>query len=166
MTSISSVSNMQTAAISSYKAETELSSSTKLKLEALGIDPSTVTSEAQAQTLIAQAEAAKHQNNAGQQQQGGNSSEQELLSEAKNLASQVGVTVSSNDSLDTIIDNISKEIQVMLNSGDKSKMATAQGFQTQLASISGRAESIQSTQQNIFNAMDMISVSNKYALGL
>ena len=166
MTSISSVSNMQTSAISSYKTETELSSSTKLKLEALGIDPSTVTSEAQAQTLIAQAEAAKHQNNAGQQQQGGNSSEQELLSEAKNLASQVGVTVSSNDSLDTIIDNISKEIQVMLNSGDKSKMATAQGFQTQLASISGRAESIQSTQQNIFNAMDMISVSNKYALGL
>lgn len=166
MTSISSVSNMQTAAISSYKTETELSSSTKLKLEALGIDPSTVTSEAQAQTLIAQAEAAKHQNNAGQQQQGGNSSEQELLSEAKNLASQVGVTVSSNDSLDTIIDNISKEIQVMLNSCDKSKMATAQGFQTQLASISGRAESIQSTQQNIFNAMDMISVSNKYALGL
>ena len=166
MTSISSVSNMQTAAISSYKTETELSSSTKLKLEALGIDPSTVTSEAQAQTLIAQAEAAKHQNNAGQQQQGGNASEQELLSEAKNLASQVGVTVSSNDSLDTIIDNISKEIQVMLNSGDKSKMATAQGFQTQLASISGRAESIQSTQQNIFNAMDMISVSNKYALGL
>ena len=166
MTSISSVSNMQTAAISSYKTETELSSSTKLKLEALGIDPSTVTSEAQAQTLIAQAEAAKHQNNAGQQQQGGNSSEQELLSEAKNLASQVGVTVSSNDSLDTIIDNISKEIQVMLNSGDKSKMATAQGFQTQLASSSGRAESIQSTQQNIFIAMDMISVSNKYALGL
>lgn len=166
MTSISSVSNMQTAAISSYKTETELSSSTKLKLEALGIDPSTVTSEAQAQTLIAQAEAAKHQNNAGQQQQGGNSSEQELLSEAKNLASQVGVTVSSNDPLDTIIDNISKEIQVMLNSGNKSKMATAQGFQTQLASISGRAESIQSTQQNIFNAMDMISVSNKYALGL
>ena len=45
-----------------------------------------------------------------------------------------------------VIDNISKEIQVMLNSGDKSKMATAQGFQTQLASISGRAESIQSTQ--------------------
>lgn len=166
MTSISSVSNMQTAAISSYKTETELSSSTKLKLEALGIDPSTVTSEVQAQTLIAQAEAAKHQNNAGQQQQGGNSSEQELLSEAKNLASQIGVTVSSNDSLDTIIDNISKEIQVMLNSGDKSKMATAQGFQTQLASISGRAEPIQSTQQNIFNAMDMISVSNKYALGL
>ena len=165
MTSISSINSLQAGAISTYKTE-ELSSTTKLKLEALGIDPSTVTTEAQAQTLIAQAEAAKQQNNAGQQQQGGNSSEQELLTEAKSLASQVGVTVSSNDSLDTIVDNISKEIQVMLNSGDKSKVSIAQSFQAQLASISERAETIQSTQQNIFNVMNMISVSNKYALGL
>ena len=83
-----------------------------------------------------------------------------------NLATEVGVTVSSNDSLDDIVDNISKEIQVMLNSGDQSKISSAQSYQAQLASISGRAEAIQSTQQNIFNAMDMISVSNKYALGL
>ena len=165
MTSISSINSLQAGAISTYKTE-ELSSTTKLKLEALGIDPSTVTTEAQAQTLIAQAEAAKQQNNAGQEQQGGNSSEQELLSEAKNLATEVGVTVSSNDSLDDIVDNISKEIQVMLNSGDQSKISSAQSYQAQLASISGRAEAIQSTQQNIFNAMDMISVSNKYALGL
>ena len=165
MTSISSINSLQAGAISTYKTE-ELSSTTKLKLEALEIDPSTVTTEAQAQTLIAQAEAAKQQNNAGQQQQGGNSSEQELLSEAKNLATEVGVTVSSNDSLDDIVDNISKEIQVMLNSGDQSKISSAQSYQAQLASISGRAEAIQSTQQNIFNAMDMISVSNKYALGL
>lgn len=165
MTSISSINSLQAGAISTYKTE-ELSSTTKLKLEALGIDPSTVTTEAQAQTLIAQAEAAKQQNNAGQQQQGGNSSEQELLSEAKNLATEVGVIVSSNDSLDDIVDNISKEIQVMLNSGDQSKISSAQSYQAQLASISGRAEAIQSTQQNIFNAMDMISVSNKYALGL
>ena len=165
MTSISSINSLQAGAISTYKTE-ELSSTTKLKLEALGIDPSTVTTEAQAQTLIAQAEAAKQQNNAEQQQQGGNSSEQELLSEAKNLATEVGVTVSSNDSLDDIINNISKEIQVMLNSGDQSKASSAQSYQAQLASISGRAEAIQSTQQNIFNAMDMISVSNKYALGL
>ncbi len=165
MTSISSISSAQSAAVSTYKNE-ELSSSTKQKLEALGIDPTTVTSEAQAQSLIAQAEATQHQQNSGQQQQGGNSSEQELLSEAKSLASTIGVSVSSNDSLDDIIDNISAEIQVMLNSGDQSKVAAAQSYQSQLASISDRADSIQSTQQNIFNAMNMISVSNKYALGL
>ena len=166
MSSISSINSTRSAAVSTYKTQEELSSSTKLKLESLGIDPTTVTSEAQAQALIAQAEATKNQQNAGQQQGGGNSSEQELLSEAKSLASTVGVTVSSNDTLDDIIDNISAQLQVMMNSGDKSKISQAQSLQTQLASISDRADSIQSTQQNIFNAMNMVSISNKYALGL
>lgn len=166
MSSISSINSTQSAAVSTYKTQEELSSSTKMKLESLGIDPTTVTSEAQAQALIAQAEATKNQQNAGQQQGGGNSSEQQLLSEAKSLASTVGVTVSSNDTLDDIIDNISAQLQVMMNSGDQSKISQAQSLQTQLASISDRADSIQSTQQNIFNAMNMVSISNKYALGL
>ena len=166
MSSISSINSTQSAAVSTYKMQEELSSSTKMKLESLGIDPTTVTSEAQAQALIAQAEATKNQQNAGQQQGGGNSSEQELLSEAKSLASTVGVTVSSNDTLDDIIDNISAQLQVMMNSGNQSKISQAQSLQTQLASISDRADSIQSTQQNIFNAMNMVSISNKYALGL
>ena len=163
MTSISSIGSAA-ASLSTHKIE-ELSSSTKQKLEALGIDPTTVTSEAQAQSLIAQAEATKHQQNSGQQQ-GGNSSEQELLSEAKDLASKVGAAVSSNDTLDDIIDNIAEEIQIMLNSGDQSQISQAQGYQAQLAEISDRTDSIQTTQQNIFNAMNMVSISNKYALGL
>lgn len=166
MSSISSINSTQSAAVSTYKTQEELSSSTKMKLESLGIDPTTVTTEAQAQALIAQAEATKNQQNAGQQQGGGNSSEQEVLSEAKSLASTVGVTVSSNDTLDDIIDNISAQLQVMMNSGDQSKISQAQSLQTQLANISDRADSIQSTQQNIFNAMNMVSISNKYALGL
>lgn len=164
MSSISSISNAQAGAVATYKSD-ELSTLTKQKLEALGIDPTSVTSEAQAQTLITQAEAAR-QNSSGQQQQGGNSSEQELLSEAKSLATTVGVTVSSNDSLDDMIDKISSKIQIMLNSNDKSQVSTAQDYQAQLASISDKANSISNTQQNIFNAMDMISLSNKYALGL
>ena len=165
MSSISSISGAQAGAVATYKSD-ELSTLTKQKLEALGIDPASVTSEAQAQTLIAQAEAAKQQNSSGQQQQGGNSSEQELLSEAKSLAKSVGVTVSSNDSLDDMIDKISNKIQVMLNSNDKSQVSAAQDYQAQLASISDKANSISNTQQNIFNVMDMISLSNKYALGL
>lgn len=101
MSSINSLTNMQSMAITAYKHD-ELSTSTKQKLEALGIDPTTVTSEAQAQTLIAQAEAARKQNNSGHQQ-GGNSSQH---------------------------------------------------------------QSDANTQQNIFNTMDMISLSNKLILGL
>lgn len=166
MSSISSISSTQSMAVSTYKSD-ELSTSTKMKLEALGIDPSSVTSEAQAQQLIAQAEATKHQNNSGQQQEkGGNTSEQALISEAKELAAKVGVSVSTDDTLDDITSNIADQIQVMMDSGDPSKVKTAQKYQSELAAISDQADSISSTQQNIFNAMNMISVSNKYALGL
>ncbi len=162
----SSISSISSAAASTYQTNT-LSTATKQKLEALGIDPSSVTSEAQAQALIAQAEATQHQQNADSGNSGGgNSSEQELMSEAKSLATAVGASVSSDDTLDDIISNIDAKIQAMLNSGDENRFKLAQGYQTQLASISERADTVTSTQNNIFNAMDMVSVSNKYALGL
>ncbi|CCY63294.1 unknown [Clostridium sp. CAG:967] len=164
--SISSLSSAQAGAVSTYQNNT-LSAATKQKLEALGIDPSSVTSEAQAQALISQAEATQHQQNANSENNGGgNSSEQELMSEAKSLATAVGASVSSDDTLDDIINNIDTKIQAMLNSGDENQFKLAQGYQSQLASLSERADTVTSTQNNIFNAMNMVSVSNKYALGL
>ena len=159
-------SSAQAGAVSTYQNNT-LSAATKQKLEALGIDPSSVTSEAQAQALISQAEATQHQQNANSENNGGgNSSEQELMSEAKSLATAVGASVSSDDTLDDIINNIDTKIQAMLNSGDENQFKLAQGYQSQLASLSERADTVTSTQNNIFNAMNMVSVSNKYALGL
>lgn len=164
--SISSLNSAQAGAVSTYQNNT-LSAATKQKLEALGIDPSSVTSEAQAQALISQAEATQHQQNANSENNGGgNSSEQELMSEAKSLATAVGASVSSDDTLDDIISNIDTKIQAMLNSGDENQFKLAQGYQSQLASLSERADTVTSTQNNIFNAMNMVSVSNKYALGL
>lgn len=162
MSSINSLNHIQSIAISSYKGE-ELSITTKMRLEALGIDPSTVQTEAQAQILIAQAEAAQKQNNSGHQQ-GGNSSEQELMSEAKTLAQKVGADVSSQDKLEDITSKISETIQVMAN--DPSQKKRAQQYQTELTSILQRAENLTITQQNIFNTLNMISVSNKLILGL
>lgn len=162
MSSINSLNHIQSIAISSYKGE-ELSTTTKMRLEALGIDPSTVQSEAQAQILIAQAEAAQKQNNSGHQQ-GGNSSEQELMSEAKTLAQKVGADVSSQDKLEDITSKISEKIQVMAN--DPSQQKRAQQYQAELTSILQRAENLTITQQNIFNTLNMISVSNKLILGL
>ena len=159
--SISSLSSAQAGAVSTYQNNT-LSAATKQKLEALGIDPSSVTSEAQAQALISQAEATQHQQNANSENNGGgNSSEQELMSEAKSLATAVGASVSSDDTLDDIISNIDTKIQAMLNSGDENQFKLAQGYQSQLASLSERADTVTSTQNNIFNAMNMVSVSNK-----
>lgn len=155
---MSSISHIQAAAISCYKGD-ELKPSTKMRLEALGIDPATVQTEAQAQILIAQAEAAPRQNNSGNQQ-GGNSSREQLVSEAKELANEVGVSVSSKDTLEDIIENIAE----VLNAQEPSKRV--QEYQSRLADLAQRAEVLVTIQQNIFNEMEMISVSNRLILGL
>lgn len=105
MSSISSIaSNTQSYAISAgVSQQATLKEETIQKLLALGIDPTSVTSESQAQTLIAQAEAAKNKQNNPEQEEGGNQQEKH------------------------------------------------------------KAELL---QQNIFNTMDMISLSNKLILGL
>lgn len=91
--------NIQSSAISGCKCD-ELSNLTKLRLEILGIDSSTVKTESQAQLIIAQLEGALKKNL--DNEQGG--TRQELISE--------------------------------------------------------------NTQQNIFNEMNMISISNRLILGL
>lgn len=160
---MSSINSLQSSIIISFHKSDELSTTTKMRLEALGIDPSTVSSEAQAQILIAQAEAAPRQNNSGHQQ-GGNSSQHQLIFEAKELASKVGATVSDQDKLEDMLDKISERINVMAM--NPSTVQKAQGYQKELADLAQRANVIVITQQNIFNTMDMISISNKLLLGL
>lgn len=105
MSSISSIASTQTYSITAGASQqcSVLKEETIQKLLALGIDPSTVTSESQAQLLIAQTEAAKNKENNPEQEEGGNQQEKH------------------------------------------------------------KAELL---QQNIFNTMDMISLSNKLILGL
>lgn len=160
MTSVNSISNNQSISLSVYKSE-ELSITTKMRLEAVGIDPSSVNSEAQAQILTAQAEAAQKQNNSGQQQ-GGNSSQQELISEARELALETGTNVSCQDTLDEMLEKIAEK----LNTLAQNPTNTVQSFQSRLLSLAEKADVAVHIQQNIFDNMDMISVSNKLILGL
>jgi len=162
MSSISYINCSQAAALSTYKGD-ELSVSTKMRLEALGIDPSSVKTEAQAQILIAQAEAAQSQNNSGKQQ-GGNSSREQLVAEAKNLAQKVGARISDQDTLPDMIEKISDAIQVMTVSS--SNYEKVQGYQAELKDLAARADVMVKLRENVFNKMDMVSVSNKIILGL
>lgn len=73
MSSINSIPHIPIAMASS--SGSTLKQSTIDRLLALGIDPATVTTEAQAQNLIAQAEAAKNQNNNPEQEEGGKQQE-------------------------------------------------------------------------------------------
>ncbi len=163
MTSINTICNKQSIAVSVYKGE-ELSITTKMRLEALGIDPSTVTSQAQAEILIAQAEAAQKQNNSGHQQGGGNSSHQELISEAKELAFETGANISGNDTLDEMLEKIAEKLNTLAK--DPSKAQQVQSYQSRLINLANKADVTVHIQQNIFDTMDMISVSNKLILGL
>ena len=163
MSSISNIHSSQSAAISNYKGE-ELSTSTKLRLEALGIDPSYVSTESQAHILIAQAEAAPKQNSSGSQQQGGNSSREQLVSEAKNLAQNVGASYNNQDSLEILLEKISDKLYIMAK--EPSKYEQVQVYQASLENIAQRADVLINRQQNIFNELNMISISNRILLGL
>ncbi len=73
MSSIKSISNLQLFVMTSN--DCLLKKSTIERLIALGIDPTSVTSEAQAQYLIEQAEAAKRKENNDFEEQGGQQQE-------------------------------------------------------------------------------------------
>ena len=81
--SLEKLTTLQSAALATHKCN-ELSHTTKMRLEALGIEPANVSSESQAQILIAQAEAAPKQNNSREQDD--NSKRRELIREAEILA--------------------------------------------------------------------------------
>ena len=149
------------SSISNIYSYNKLSSYTKLRLEALGIDPTSVSTESQAQHLIAQAEDARKQ---GTTLKHGGTTREQLTSEAKQLAQKVGARFSDRDSLEKILENISYKLNNMSKNHEDNEVI--QIIQARLSDIAERAEETVKTQKNIFNEMEMISVSNKLILGL
>ena len=164
-TSISSVSAGSTAASEVLTKKSSLSNETKAKLEALGIPVTDGMTESEAQSKISQAEAQKQSQNGGQQQ---NSSENEILSRAKTLASQVGVTVSSDADISEILDDIGAELETLLEEaeGNPTRLSTLSSYLNELMTLDEQYSSIQSSQQGMYAAMNMVSTSNKISLGL
>jgi len=164
-TSISSVNAGTTAATESTSAKkSQLSTQTKNKLEALGITATDGMTETEAQALIA----AKESANSGGQQQQENSTESEILAEAKSLASLVGVSVSSDADVSEILDDISSELEDMLEDAENNPAVLSQlsNYLSQLSSLDERYDSLQSTQSSMYAAMNQIGENNKLALGL
>lgn len=144
-----------------------LSEETIRKLRRLGIEPSTVTSEAQAQALITKLEQKLEQvhktansNNAQQ----ATSSEAEMIAKAKALAAQVGVSVSSSESLSDIFSKISKKLESITKGGDSLKEVT--GYKSELSSLEDEYSTIQQSQNSMYSAMNYTANMNKYILGL
>ncbi|DAA83470.1 MAG TPA: hypothetical protein DCS44_08165 [Cyanobacteria bacterium UBA10660] len=144
-----------------------LSEETIRKLRRLGIEPSTVTSEAQAQALITKLEQKLEQvhktansNNAQQ----ATSSEAEMIAKAKALAAQVGVSVSSSESLSDIFSKISKKLESITKGGDSLK--EVKGYKSELSSLEDEYSTIQQSQNSMYSAINYTANMNKYILGL
>ncbi len=144
-----------------------LSEETIRKLRRLGIEPSTVTSEAQAQALITKLEQKLEQvhktansNNAQQ----ATSSEAEMIAKAKALAAQVGVSVSSSESFSDIFSKISKKLESITKGGDSLK--EVKGYKSELSSLEDEYSTIQQSQNSMYSAMNYTANMNKYILGL
>lgn len=144
-----------------------LSEETIRKLRRLGVEPSTVTSEAQAQALITKLEQKLEQvhktansNNAQQ----ATSSEAEMIAKAKALAAQVGVSVSSSESLSDIFSKISKKLESITKGGDSLK--EVKGYKSELSSLEDEYSTIQQSQNSMYSAMNYTANMNKYILGL
>lgn len=144
-----------------------LSEETIRKLRRLGIEPSTVTSEDQAQALITKLEQKLEQvhktansNNAQQ----ATSSEAEMIAKAKALAAQVGVSVSSSESLSDIFSKISKKLESITKGGDSLK--EVKGYKSELSSLEDEYSTIQQSQNSMYSAMNYTANMNKYILGL
>lgn len=144
-----------------------LSEETIRKLRRLGIEPSTVTSEAQAQALITKLEQKLEQvhktansNNAQQ----ATSSEAEMIAKAKALAAQVGVSVSPSESLSDIFSKISKKLESITKGGDSLK--EVKGYKSELSSLEDEYSTIQQSQNSMYSAMNYTANMNKYILGL
>lgn len=166
-TSISAVNAGSSAASEVISKKTsQLSSETKAKLESLGITATDGMTETEAQAKIAAAEQQENaQNQSGQQE---NSSERELLSEAKALASSVGVSVSSDADVSEILDDVSAELEAMLEDadGNPSVLSQLSTYLSTLTSLDSRYQTLQNSQASMYSAMNMISTNNKIALGL
>lgn len=144
-----------------------LSEETIRKLRRLGIEPSTVTSEAQAQALITKLEQKLEQvhktaNSSNAQQ--ATSSESEMIAKAKALATQVGVSVSSSESLSDIFSKISKKLESITKGGDSLK--EVKGYKSELSSLEDEYSTIQQSQNSMYSAMNYTANMNKYILGL
>lgn len=166
-TSISAVNAGSSAASEAVTKKSSLSNDTKAKLEALGITATEGMTESEAQAKIAAAEQEQNAQNDGGEQQG-NSSEAEIMSDVKTLASKIGVSVASDADVSDILDDIAAELEVMLEDAENNPAVLAQlsTYLSELTSLDDQYQSIQNSQASMYSAMNMISTNNKIALGL
>lgn len=153
--SINSIGQIGSYGGSDFGGSGGISEETRRKLIALGIDPRTVTSEAQAQMLIKNAikirKSAKIPLPVNVCPR-----EQELISGAVNLASKMGIKVSNSTPVEQILKAIS----------DKIDKGGYDGFKGEFASLEEKFREVKQNENNMFASMNYNAILNKMMLGL
>ena len=171
MTSLNSINYNNSV---DYK-KPQISASTKRKLESLGIDPNLVTSETQALALIASRQSEKSfeqyavsQEPVQRTEQNSNSSESSLISEAKSLAEQLGISISSDDTFEDITAQIASAIQNLMDRAvnDPQALQRAQAYKAQLAGLTTQYSDISNSNSSLYSAMSLQAYNTRYMLGL
>lgn len=139
----------------------KLTDETKAKLKALGVDTTNITSEAQGQIALVQAQAKKEV--AHKSKTGENQPQEAIKSEAQSLASELGVTVAKGDSIDTILSNISNAIsKLQADAGsDETKLSAVKNYQAKYDSISSSYTSMQASHSKLDKSMSSLASYNK-----
>lgn len=159
----------------------KLTDATKQKLEALGIDTSSIKTEAQGQAILtALQNTQKTQNTQVQppnksQQSGSNgiqAQEESIREQAKELAKKLGVTVNAKDDISEILGKIATALANMriqsVNSPEDSKQIDA--YQKQYDSLVNEVNSLekqkQASKEQLSGSLDAMALYNKIKLGL
>ena len=154
---------VQAQIASGKTSESELSATTKKELEALGIPAEEGMTEAQAQTKIreARAEQAQRQGFSGTRMA-------EVTSDIKSLAATLGLSIEDDESVEDILVEISEELEAQIDEaeGNPQELSALMGYFRKLSALDVEYTTIQQGQAKLFNAMEMISQTNKQELGL
>ena len=170
--SISSIgSSKSTSAASSTSSSTaaqKLTDETKKKLQDLGVDTTSITTEAQGQIALLQAlQQAQTAEKHPPEGIGGNGEMESIKAQASALAAQVGATVSSNDKLPDIMDKISTAINSLQSQAgtDEAKLSQVQSYQSQYDAISGTLSQMQAQhaqkEAQMSGSMEGLASQNK-----
>ncbi len=139
--------------------EESLSETTQKELEALGIPVTEGMTETQAQQKIQEVKLQ-------QQSTEGQITETELMADIKTLASQIGVVYSEYEDTEEILVNIAEELEAQIDEAEHNpqELSTLMGYFNRLKGLDTLFDEINSVQNKIYTAMDIVATNKKQEL--
>lgn len=150
-------------------SHSKLSEELRQKLLALGIDPSCVSSDAEARILIenilqtqitTEVKSTKSEDFC--------CGEQELISRAKNLASKMGITLSNNLTLEEMLEKISRRLneKISVAANNEKELSLIKSCQSELSAIEREYSVVKQNEKAMFASMNFNANMNRMILGL